>query len=234
MTKYLVMTGAGISAESGIRTFRDTGGLWEEHSVEQVASPEGFAANPKLVWDFYKKRYEHSLESEPNPAHIALKKMEDSLGDRFNLITQNVDGIHRKAGNKRLLEMHGSLDRCYCTTCRSYYRMDEIELNVDLPKCTFCKAVLRPDIVWFGEVPYNLYEIEEMLKNCDVFMIVGTSGTVYPAAGFVMTARLFGARTVAINLEHPDNLSFIDEFHQGRAGEILPSLIDKILGEQNG
>nr|MDK2850937.1 NAD-dependent deacetylase [Candidatus Cloacimonadota bacterium] len=234
MIKYLVLTGAGISAESGIRTFRDTGGLWEEYPVELVASPEGFAADPKFVWDFYIKRFKQSLEVEPNPGHIALKRLEDALGDKFHLITQNVDGIHRKAGSKRLLEMHGRLDQCYCISCHRQYNMNEIDLAGDVPICTACGSLLRPNIVWFGEVPYYLYEIEEMLKNCEVFMIVGTSGSVYPAAGFVMTAKLFGARTVAINLEKPDNLSFIDEFYQGRAGEILPSFVEKIIGDSNG
>ncbi len=234
MKNYVILTGAGISAESGIRTFRDSGGLWEEHRVEDVASPEAFAANPKEVWSFYKKRYEQSLEAQPNLGHLALKKMEDALQDHFYLITQNVDEIHSRAGSKRIYEMHGRLGSCFCTACRTRYNLKDIDLRAEIPNCEKCGAPLRPDIVWFGEVPYYLYEIEELLKKCDVFMIVGTSGSVYPAAGFVMTAKLFGAHTIAINLEKPDNHSFIDEFHMGKAGEILPSLVDDILGEQNG
>jgi NAD-dependent deacetylase len=230
MKKYLVLTGAGISAESGIRTFRDTGGLWEEHSVEEVATPHGFIRNPKLVWDFYKERYSQSLTVKPNPAHYALKKLEDRLGNNFHLITQNVDGLHGRAGSKRVYEMHGRLCSCYCTNCKSRYHMDDVNLAEDIPCCRKCGNSLRPDIVWFGEIPFYLYEIEEHLKTCDVFMVVGTSGTVYPAAGFVMTAKLFGARTIAVNLDKPDNLGFIDEFYLGKSGELIPGIVEDILG----
>ncbi len=230
MKRYLVLTGAGISAESGIRTFRDSGGLWEEHRVEDVASPQGFQKNPKLVWDFYKERFKNSLSVNPNSAHEALKRMEDALGENFHLITQNVDGLHIKAGNRRVYEMHGSLKNCFCVSCRTRYELDEIDLSQDVPLCMKCKALLRPDIVWFGEIPYYLYEIEDKLKNCDVFIVVGTSGTVYPAAGFVMTAKLFGAKTIAVNLDRPDNLGFIDEFLQGKSGDLVPPLVEKLIG----
>jgi len=230
MKKYLFLTGAGISAESGIRTFRDTGGLWEEHRVEDVASPQGFEKNPHLVWDFYKERYLQIQNVEPNAAHFALKKLEDRLEDSFHLITQNVDGLHYRAGSKRVLEMHGSLNRCYCTECRSKYEMKQVNLNLDIPECSKCGNPLRPDIVWFGEVPYSLYEVESLLKHCDVFVVIGTSGTVYPAAGFVMTAKLFGARTIAVNLHKPDNYGFIDDFLQGKSGDLIPKLVDSILG----
>jgi NAD-dependent deacetylase len=230
MKRYLVLTGAGISAESGIRTFRDSGGLWEEHRVEDVASPQGFQKNPKLVWDFYKERFKNSLSVNPNSAHEALKRMEDALGENFHLITQNVDGLHIRAGNRRVYEMHGSLKNCFCVSCRTRYELDEIDLSQDVPLCMKCKALLRPDIVWFGEIPYYLYEIEDKLKNCDVFIVVGTSGTVYPAAGFVMTAKLFGAKTIAVNLDRPDNLGFIDEFLQGKSGDLVPPLVEKLIG----
>jgi NAD-dependent deacetylase len=230
MKRYLVLTGAGISAESGIRTFRDSGGLWEEHRVEDVASPQGFQKNPKLVWDFYKERFKNSISVNPNSAHEALKRMEDALGENFHLITQNVDGLHIKAGNRRVYEMHGSLKNCFCVSCRTRYELDEIDLSQDVPLCMKCKALLRPDIVWFGEIPYYLYEIEDKLKNCDVFIVVGTSGTVYPAAGFVMTAKLFGAKTIAVNLDRPDNLGFIDEFLQGKSGDLVPPLVEKLIG----
>lgn len=230
MKRYLVLTGAGISAESGIRTFRDSGGLWEEHRVEDVASPQGFQKNPKLVWDFYKERFKNSLSVNPNSAHQALKRMEDALGENFHLITQNVDGLHIRAGNRRVYEMHGSLKNCFCVSCRTRYELDEIDLSQDVPHCMKCKALLRPDIVWFGEIPYYLYEIEDKLKNCDVFIVVGTSGTVYPAAGFVMTAKLFGAKTIAVNLDRPDNLGFIDEFLQGKSGDLVPPLVEKLIG----
>lgn len=229
MKKYLFLTGAGISAESGIRTFRDSGGLWEEHKVEDVASPLGFRKDPQKVWKFYKERYHQSLSVEPNPAHYALKKLEDHIGDRFHLITQNVDGLHIRAGSNRVLEMHGSLNRCFCSNCKARYQMQEIDLQAEIPICNKCGSQLRPDIVWFGEIPYFLYEIEEHLKKCDVFVVIGTSGTVYPAAGFVMTAKLFGAHTIAINLDRPDNFSFIDEFHQGKSGELIPDYIERIM-----
>ncbi|MCB5252640.1 MAG: NAD-dependent deacylase [Candidatus Cloacimonadaceae bacterium] len=231
MKKYLILTGAGISAESGIKTFRDSGGLWENHDVQQVASPQGFQEDPKLVWQFYKDRFNQSLAAEPNTAHYALKKLEDHLQDHFHLITQNVDGLHSRAGNERVIEMHGSLSNAFCSSCRASYRLADLDLSCDIPSCEKCGNSLRPDIVWFGEIPYSLYEIEQLLKECDVFMVIGTSGSVYPAAGFVMTAKLFGAHTVAVNLDRPDNLGFIDELHQGKCTQMLPALVDKILSK---
>jgi len=229
MSQVLVLTGAGISAESGIKTFRDTNGLWENHRVEDVASPQGFKSDPAMVWDFYKKRYTQSLEAEPNRAHQALAHLERKLGDRFHLITQNVDGLHSRAGNKRVYEMHGRLDSCYCTACRARFKMKDIDLNQEIPHCVHCANMLRPDIVWFGEIPYYLYEIEELVKNTDFFLIIGTSGVVYPAAGYVMTAKLFGAHTIGLNLEEPDNLSFFDEFHLGNCGDLLPDIIENLI-----
>lgn len=216
-----------MSAESGIRTFRESGGLWEEHRIEDVATPEGWARDPKLVWQFYKHRWQAARKAMPNPAHYALVKLEKHLGDNFALITQNVDGLHTLAGNAHTLEMHGSLDNCFCTECSSRYKLAEIDLAKDIPPCPKCSAALRPDIVWFGEIPYYLSEIEGLLKNCDVFLVVGTSGVVYPAAGFVMTAKYFGAATVAVNLDTSGNSAYIDEFHYGKAGEILPGLVEE-------
>jgi len=230
-SRVLVLTGAGISAESGIRTFRQAGGLWEDHRVEDVASPEGFIKDPGLVWSFYKQRLVQALSAKPNPGHLALKKLEDALGDRFWLITQNVDGLHEAAGNRNVIEMHGSLHRCFCTGCHKIYPTSGIDLASPLPYCPACEMLLRPDIVWFGEIPYQLGRIEQLLQKCDLLLIVGSSGTVYPAAGFVMTAKYFGASTLAVNLDAPHNHSFIDEFHQGKAGDILPDLVDKWLKE---
>lgn len=228
-SRILVLTGAGISAESGIRTFRDAGGLWEDHRVEDVASPEGFQADPALVWNFYKQRWRQALTVGPNPGHIALKKLEDAMGERFWIVTQNVDGLHEEAGNQNVIEMHGSLHRSFCTGCGKIYPTAALDLESPLPYCEECDMLLRPDIVWFGEIPYQLGRIEQLLKNCDVFLIVGTSGTVYPAAAFVMTAKYFGARTVAVNLDPPSNSEHIDEFHQGKAGDILPDLVEDWL-----
>lgn len=226
-TRLVILTGAGISAESGLRTFRDSGGLWEDQRVEDVATPEGFARDPKLVWRFYKIRYREAIDAQPNAGHTALVKLERFLDKNFCLITQNVDGLHTKAGSTGVLEMHGSLFECYCTKCRTIYRTAEIDLDPDLPICSKCGSMLRPYIVWFGEIPYHLPEIEGKLRNCDVLMIIGTSGNVYPAAGFVMTAKYFGASTMAVNLDPVANSDYIDEFHQGKAGEILPKLVEQ-------
>lgn len=224
-TRLVVLTGAGISAESGIRTFRDADGLWEDHRVEDIATPKGFRADPARVWQFYKARYQAALAAKPNPAHLALVELESWLGANFSLITQNVDGLHSAAGSAHPLEMHGSLLRCFCTQCRSGYPLAEIDLETDLPACPDCGASLRPDVVWFGEIPYFLEEIANLVENCDLFLMVGTSGVVYPAAGFVMAARFHGAKTVAVNLDKTENQSYIDEFHSGKAGEILPALV---------
>jgi len=230
-TNVLVLTGAGISAESGIRTFRDSGGLWENHRVEDVATPEAFNSNPVKVWEFYRQRYQDSISSKPNPAHFALVKLEQFLGDNFLLVTQNVDCLHIKAGSKRVLEMHGSLANCICTKCHSKLAIKDIDLTQPIPLCPFCNGILRPDIVWFGEIPHYLNIIDDALRKCSVFIIVGTSGVVYPAAGFVLTAKLMGAKTIAINLGKPDNLAYIDEFYQGKSGEILPGLVAMWIGE---
>lgn len=227
--KLVVLTGAGISAESGISTFRDSGGLWEKHRVEDVASPSGFKRDPRLVWRFYKARYLQSLEVEPNPGHYALVQIEEQLGGRFTLVTQNVDGLHYRAGSQRVFEMHGRLRTAFCTACNTKKDMSELDLKLDIPICPNCQAAMRPDIVWFGEIPYYMYEIESALKDCSVLMVIGTSGAVYPAAGFVMTAKYMGARTICVNLDRPDNMIFVDEFHKGKAGEILPNLVEPLL-----
>ena len=225
-TKVVVLTGAGISAESGIRTFRDSDGLWEDHRVEDVATPEAFFSNPVMVWNFYRERYNDSLSRIPNPAHLALVKLENFLGDNFLLVTQNIDRLHHRAGSQRVLEMHGSLSNCLCTKCQSKLAIKDIDLNKAIPLCPYCQGFLRPDIVWFGEFPHYLDMIDDALRECSVLIVIGTSGVVYPAAGFVITAKLMGVRTVAINLEKPDNLGYIDEFYQGKSGELLPKLVD--------
>ncbi len=222
----VILTGAGISAESGIKTFRDNDGLWENHPVDEVATPEGFITNPKLVWRFYKQRYFQLSETNPNPGHYALVKLEEHLQDNFCLITQNVDGLHRRAGNKRVFEMHGQLEKAFCINCHAHYDLADIDLKFDIPKCNRCKSYLRPDIVWFGEEPYFLPEIDQALRKASFFITIGTSGVVYPAAQFLMFARSYGVQTIGINLAEPDNRSFIKEFHQGKSGEILPALVD--------
>jgi NAD-dependent deacetylase len=223
--RVAVLTGAGISAESGIKTFRDSNGLWENHSVEEVATPEGFARNPELVWEFYRQRYQQMLTVKPNSGHYALKELEEYLGDNFLLITQNIDGLHSLAGSKNLLEMHGTIRQAFCAKCRTIYPTDEVIGEKGIPHCEKCSALLRPDVVWFGEMPYHMEEIINFLQNLDYFITVGTSGVVYPAAQFLITAKYSGSTTIGINLETPDNYRFIDEFHQGLSGKILPDLV---------
>ncbi len=226
----VVLTGAGISAESGIKTFRDNDGLWENHPVDDVATPEAFIRNPKLVWRFYKQRYFQLSEVNPNPGHEALVKLESYLADHFCLITQNVDGLHRRAGSKNVIEMHGQLESAFCINCHSKFQLKEINLNFEIPKCKKCNHSLRPDIVWFGEEPYFLPEIDQALRNADYFISIGTSGVVYPAAQFLMFARSYGVHTIGINLDEPDNRAFIKDFYKGKSGEILPQLIDQWIG----
>ncbi|MCL2065539.1 MAG: NAD-dependent deacylase [Candidatus Cloacimonetes bacterium] len=221
----VILTGAGISAESGIKTFRDSDGLWENHSVEEVATPEGFANNPILVWKFYKERYYQALSVSPNPGHIALVDLEKKLNKNFLLVTQNVDGLHDRAGSKSVIEMHGSLNTCFCTNCKKKELMSDVDLNPDIPICSACGKMLRPDIVWFGEMPYRMNEIYKALDKATVFMTIGTSGNVYPAANFIAYVRNRGARTIGVNLEKPENMAYIDEFFQGKAGDILPSIL---------
>ncbi len=221
--RMTVLTGAGVSAESGISTFRDNNGLWETHRIEEVATPEAFERDPEMVWRFYKQRYFDSLKAKPNKAHLTLKKIQDKLGDSFRLITQNVDGLHKKSGSRNVIEMHGALDHCSCTECDTIYYMKDVNLDDELPQCE-CGGVLRPYIVWFGEVPYFIDEIYDILEKTDILVVIGTSGVVYPAAQFLMVVKNEGAYTIGINLEKPDNFAFFDEFHLGKAGELLPEL----------
>lgn len=223
--RIAILTGAGISAESGIKTFRDADGLWENHRVEDVATPEAFIRDPELVWKFYRTRYEQVLTVKPNPGHYALKELEDHLGDNFLLITQNIDGLHTLAGSQRVVEMHGSIHRSFCTKCHRTVPAEKALKQEAIPHCKSCSAMLRPDVVWFGEVPYHLDLIMSWLSKLDYFITVGTSGVVYPAAQFLLSAKYAGSTTVGINLDPPENLRYIDEFHQGLSSKLLPELI---------
>ncbi|MDA8238001.1 MAG: NAD-dependent deacylase [Chloroflexi bacterium] len=232
-TRVLVLTGAGISAESGLATFRGGGGLWEGYPVEQVASPEGFAADPELVWRFYSMRRRAAAEAEPNAAHRALATLEEGLGDRLLLVTQNVDGLHARAGSRRVVEVHGTLWRTRCSRCLRPPFDDATEpLGPPLPRCT-CGALLRPDIVWFGEMldPAATGRVEGFLRAARrsgaplVFVAVGTSGNVYPAAGYVHAARAHGAETWLVNLDPALNATSFDHIVTGPAGEVLPRLL---------
>ena len=228
-----MLTGAGVSAESGIPTFRDAGGLWEQHSVEQVASPEGFARDPALVWRFYSERRRKARTCEPNPGHRALVALEARLGDRFLLATQNVDGLHRRAGSVRLVEIHGNLFLTRCSRCSRPPFFDEAE-HERPPFCPACAkqgrtSLLRPHIVWFGELldPTHLERVERFMAQARrlVFLAAGTSGAVWPAAGFVSAARSHGASTWLVNAEAAENTALFDHFVRGRSGEVLPGLL---------
>ena len=221
--RVFVLTGAGISAESGIRTFRDAGGLWEQYRFEEVASPEGWAAHPEDVWRFYAQRRAQAAGCEPNPAHRALAALERALGDRLVLCTQNVDDLHEKAGSSRVHHMHGELFRSRCEVCERPPFEDRVA-HASIPRCE-CGGRIRPHIVWFGEMPLGMEIIGNALRRCTMFVTVGSSGAVYPAAGFV--ASVAGrARTVYVGPERPDNAEAFDECRLGKAGEVLPTLFD--------
>jgi len=238
-TRLLALTGAGVSAESGVPTFRDANGLWENHPIEEVATPEGFRANPGLVWRFYSERRRQARSVVPNPGHQALAEAEARMGDRFLLATQNVDGLHRRAGSQRLVELHGNLFRTRCFECDRPAFADETEHEGgDVPTCEECAAAgrrgqLRPDIVWFGELldPADLQRIDRFLETGRrsgrlVFLAVGTSGVVYPAAGLVLRAREHGADTWLVNAEPPENRGAFHHFVQGPSGRVLPELFE--------
>ncbi|MGN6721885.1 MAG: NAD-dependent deacylase [Marmoricola sp.] len=229
--RVVVLTGAGVSAESGLRTFRDSDGLGEGYSVDEVATPEGFAQNPELVQRFYDERRAQLGIVEPNAAHKALARLESVLGDDFLLVTQNVDDLHERAGSKRVLHMHGELQSAWCTTCDQ--RMRWTGTLVDEPACLGCGArTLRPDIVWFGEMPYGMDDIDRALRRVDTFVSIGTSGNVYPAAGFAAFARAVGAHTVELNLEPSLGIDDFLEHHHGPAGTVVPAWVERFLEKQ--
>ena len=228
--KVVVMTGAGISAESGIRTFRDGNGLWEEHRVEDVASPEGWERDHALVWRFYSERRAQALTVQPNPAHRALAALEAHLGDDLYLATQNVDPLHEAAGSKRVVHVHGELmkSRCEDESCTTGPFDDTNLYFGEVPRCR-CGARVRPHIVWFGEVPFEMHAVKRRVQACDWFVTVGSSGVVYPAAGLVrvVTYRQSmgeAVRSVYVGLEAPANADAFNEVVIGKAGEVLPGL----------
>jgi NAD-dependent deacetylase len=236
-TWVLVLTGAGVSAESGIPTFRDLGGVWQQYPVEQVASPQGFRDDPQLVWAFYSERRRRGKSCEPNPGHLALVDLEQRLGDRFLLVTQNVDGLHRRAGSRRLLEIHGQLYQSRCAHCDRTPFDDERSYDdaAEPPLCAACRdkgrlGLVRPNIVWFGESldARHFATIGSFIEAASVerlvFLAAGTSGAVFPANTFVDQASSAGAETWLVNAEPADNAGHFDHFVRGRSGEVLPSL----------
>ncbi len=224
----VILTGAGISAESGIDTFRSEGGLWEQHRVEDVATPEGFARDPNLVLRFYDMRRAAIQEKLPNPAHDALARLDAEWKGELLIVTQNVDDLHERAGARRVLHMHGTHLNAWCTSCdvRSPWR----GTLIDRPPCPVCQArTLRPDVVWFGEMPYRMGEIYGALRTCDLFVSIGTSGAVYPAAGFVQNAVELGAQTLELNLERSQGSAMFHETRLGPASELVPAWVEEML-----
>jgi NAD-dependent deacetylase len=224
----VILTGAGISAESGIDTFRSAGGLWEQHRVEDVATPEGFARNPDLVLNFYDLRRAALANVAPNPAHAALARLEREFSGDLLLVTQNVDDLHERGGSAQVLHMHGELKSALCTACEM--RSPWQRTMIDRPPCPVCRApTLRPDVVWFGEMPYEMGRIYQALETCDMFVSIGTSGAVYPAAGFVAEARANGAQTLELNLERSEGSRLFHETRLGRASQLVPAWVDEVL-----
>lgn len=229
----VVLTGAGISAESGLQTFRGEGGLWRNFRAEQLATPEAFNTHPELVLEFYNERRRQLLAAEiqPNPAHLALARLESEMGDALTLVTQNVDNLHEKAGSRRVLHMHGELLRMRCDHCGHVVKQHHDFFVSDT--CGQCDTVgrLRPDVVWFGEIPHFMQRIMAALQQCDVFIAVGTSGNVYPAAGFVEIARRAEAHTIELNPESSPQPNDFVEHRCGAAGALLPLLVDELVGQ---
>lgn len=222
--RVFVLTGAGISAESGIPTFRGAGGLWRNYRVEEVASPEAWRRDPGLVWEFYSMRRRVAAEAKPNRGHFALMKLERQIGERLFLCTQNVDRLHEEAGSRRVLHMHGELFKSRCDHCRGlpFGDINTYEPPAGIPRCE-CGGYIRPHICWFGEMPFEMPRIFQALQECSIFVTVGTSGVVEPAASFV--AHVQGrAVTAYVGPEEPANCSAFDECFIGNAGEVLPNL----------
>jgi NAD-dependent deacetylase len=225
----VILTGAGVSAESGVATFRGPGGLWEGHRVEDVCTPEALAHDPVLVHRFYDERRAKLASVEPNAAHHALARLDAKWPGELLLVTQNVDDLHERAGSQRLLHMHGELNSALCALCGV-----QTEWRDSLPpqtRCPSCDApALRPDIVFFGEMPYHMGVIEAALARADIFVSIGTSGAVYPAAGFVRTARYHGAQTLELNLDRSEGSGWFDESRLGPAGTLVPDWVESLLG----
>lgn len=224
----VILTGAGISAESGIDTFRGGGGLWEQHRVEDVATPEAFARDPDLVHRFYDMRRAAIQEKEPNAAHRALARLDAEWQGELLVVTQNVDDLHERGGARRVLHMHGEHLNAWCTSCDVRSRWTGPLAH--RPPCPVCQAPsLRPDIVWFGEMPYRMGEIHAALREADLFVSIGTSGAVYPAAGYVQSARDLGMRTLELNLERSQGSHWFHETRLGPATEIVPAWVEELL-----
>jgi|SRR5215469_818181 len=235
MTRWLVvLTGAGVSQESGLDTFRDPSGLWSKYRVEDVATPEAFARDPRRVHDFYNLRRRNLLAGhvKPNAAHAALAELERRWPGEFLLVTQNIDDLHERAGSRQLIHMHGEMRKVRCAACGAV-AVNDSDLSLDTA-CASCTRPggMRPHVVWFGEMPLEMERIGAALANCDLFVSVGTSGNVYPAAGFVAEANAAGARTVELNLEPSLGRSHFAEGHYGKATSVVPEFVAALLAER--
>lgn len=228
--RIVILTGAGISAESGLGTFREKDGLWSRYDLNEVATPEGFARNPAFVHNFYNARRQGVLSAEPNAAHRALADLERTHPGEVLVVTQNVDDLHERAGSRRLIHMHGELLKARCQGCRGVHSwMDDLGLETACPGCGG-QGEMRPHVVWFGEMPLRMAEIEAALDACDLFVSIGTSGNVYPAAGFVQQVRRAGrAHTVELNLEPSDGHSLFAERILGPASHVVPDFVRRLL-----
>ena len=226
----VILTGAGLSAESGLHTFRDKDGIWSKYDYRDVATPEGYRRNPQLVLNFYNERRRQNAHVQPNAAHFALARLEAEYPGGVLVVTQNIDPLHEMAGAKNLIHMHGEIAKALCTACGSRHPtgQDDIVLGSVCPACA-SPGTLRPDVVWFGEMPYRMEEIYRALGNCDLFISIGTRGTVYPAASFVLEAAQAGAHTVELNLEPSEGIATFQEAIHGRATEIVPAYVEKLL-----
>lgn len=231
--KHVVfLTGAGISAESGIATYRDKKGLWTQNELQNLAKPAAFAKSPETVHDFYNQRRIDLKQAQPNKAHFHIAHLQKELTGspvKLTIITQNVDDLHEKAGTKNVIHIHGELNKALCTACDKR-SISPAQLSTN-SQCVHCGKIgcLRPDIVWFGEVPYKLDYVQSTLEDCDLFVSIGTSGSVFPASDFVQVAKQNGAYAIELNLEAADNASKFDEGHYGVATEIVPAWIDKFV-----
>ncbi len=231
----VVLTGAGLSAESGIATFRDKDGIWARYDYREVATPEGFRRNPAKVLEFYNTRRSDNRGVQPNAAHFALARLEREHPAEVLIVTQNIDPLHEIAGSRKLIHMHGEIAKMLCARCGERAEWGEEELTL-ATRCGSCGRTgsMRPDVVWFGEMPYHMERIYAALLRADLFISVGTSGTVYPAAGFVAEARRTGAHTAELNLEPSDGVSFFHETIHGKATEVVPAYVESLLAAAKG
>ncbi len=233
MTRYnsiVILTGAGLSAESGLHTFRDKDGIWSRYDYREVATPEGYHRNPVLVLNFYNERRRQNANVKPNAAHRALARLEANYPGHVLIVTQNIDPLHEMAGSKNLIHMHGEIQKALCSICGFRHAIGNADLTLETvcPSCGMPSCV-RPDVVWFGEMPYHMGRIHKALDGCDLFISIGTSGTVYPAAGFVLEALRAGAHTVELNLEPSEGISGFREAIHGRATEVVPAYVQRLL-----